>query len=703
MYDKLTNPPLKLEKYNARHSRFSEFKKHNFKMTNECITASDLFLLNEKFDAFVCGSDQIWSPFCFDSHFYLDFVDDDSKKIAYAPSIGTNKINNLYIEGQIGYLLKKFEYISIRENSGAEVVKKLTDRIVPVVLDPTMLITQNDWSQLENKINNLPEKYIFCYFLGNNETYWKYVYKLSKKTNLPLVIVPVYKNDFRRNAYVPNDIGPAEFLYLIHNAAFICTDSFHGSIFSIIFKKNMAVFKRFKEHESLNQNTRLETLLDTFHLQNRMAANTKSLYKIYDEPIDYVLIDGILKARQLFSRDFLSNALKTSTELKRHVDYAVTNTCCGCGACEVVCPENAVTVVMDQNGFMQFSVNQDLCTHCKKCRLVCPYSKHDVVKITKNTPLYAAYSKKNSVLLTSSSGGIGFELMNYYKEKQEAVAGCAYDSVSKTSAVKFINYATADEPNDDISKFQGSKYIQSIFIDTLKQIDTIEHGIITGLPCQISAAHNYLTLKKRRKDFLLVDLICHGVPSQLLWDKYINEKKELYGFKDNPHVIWRNKPLGWAQRFIFLSNLDKNINLWSEQDDFYAFFLAGNCYLPSCYECNYRNASCADIRIGDYWGPRYKNSKTGVSMVLPLTENGKTVFAELNYLNRIEYTKTDIKDYFKVQQTENSYRSLEYGNVIDGFKSDVLLSILKKEYCIKYARREKIGRIISCIRAVLKT
>lgn len=211
-------------------------------------------------DYFVVGSDQVWNPF-FGGYLYefLTFAPKE-KRFSFAASIGTDKIP----EEKKSYYkkcLSEMNYISVRENKAAEIVKDLTGRDVDVVLDPTLLLPKEQWVEIVSKPNiEIDENYICTYFLGEIP---EAVYTFAKKKNLK-----IYKlNSIEQKELY--DINPAEFLYMIKNAEYVLTDSFHAVVFSIIFNKDFYVFER-KQVGVANMFSRIETITQRFNLQSRI-------------------------------------------------------------------------------------------------------------------------------------------------------------------------------------------------------------------------------------------------------------------------------------------------------------------------------------------------------------------------------------------------------------------------------------------------
>ena len=270
-----------------REKKFDEFLSNHLQFTDKCETLSELGTLNDEFDYFICGSDQIWSPSYFDPHYFLDFVIDDSKKIAYAPSIGLSKIKNNEIKKEMARLCRSFAHLSTREESGSKIIDCITEKKVKTVLDPTLLLDKNEWSKFESKDISMPNvPYLLVYMLGQNEQHWKVIHKIAMELKLKIKIIPVFRKDFLRNGCIMFPIGPAEFLSLIRSASFICTDSFHGMAFSVNYGKQFVVFERFLPDDPINQNSRIYNLAEKFDLGNRILAKDININMISND-IDY--------------------------------------------------------------------------------------------------------------------------------------------------------------------------------------------------------------------------------------------------------------------------------------------------------------------------------------------------------------------------------------------------------------------------------
>jgi hypothetical protein len=257
----------------------------------------------KNYKAFVAGSDQVWnySLTDYDKAYFLDFVSDPQKKNSYAASFGFDKIPDEYIE-EYRVLLESFNYISVREEQGSEIIKNLLNRHAEVVLDPTMLLSKEEWGRItkEDKIN---KDYILIYQLAGSQSLLDFAVKLSKQTNCKIINISDAIRKRIKAKYFTG-VGPQEFLGLFNNASYIVTNSFHGTAFSIIFNKPFFVEL---QPPPAKTNSRLENVLDTFDLRSRQIINGTN-EDIFTN-IDYVTVDKKLESERKRSLDYLKRIL----------------------------------------------------------------------------------------------------------------------------------------------------------------------------------------------------------------------------------------------------------------------------------------------------------------------------------------------------------------------------------------------------------
>lgn len=267
----------------------------------------------KRYETVVTGSDQLWSPAGLPTNFYnLMFVPDNIRKVSIASSFGVKYIPWYQISRTREYL-NRIEYISMRENRGSEIVKELTGRDVPTVLDPVFLFDVKGWERLvpfKKEFEN--ESYIFAYFLGANEEYRKAVKQAAKVLCCKVVALrhldQYVESDEDFGDYAPYNVDPARFLNILRNAKYVCTDSFHGSVFSIIHHKPFVTFYRYAEGSKHSKNSRIDTICENLGLQDRRYASPSNLAEQLKSKIDYEEVDEKLSALKVLTEDYLRNA-----------------------------------------------------------------------------------------------------------------------------------------------------------------------------------------------------------------------------------------------------------------------------------------------------------------------------------------------------------------------------------------------------------
>lgn len=268
-------------------SRFKDFTKKYIDETDYSITSGNVpATVNDEFDYFVTGSDQVWNPYF--SHFSeIDFLTfaDKGKRIAFSPSIAIDEIPG-EIKKDYQKWVNGMDYLSVREESGADIIQELTGRNAELLVDPTMALSKQDWLEISKESKNKPNKKYMCtYFLG--ETYIENkdeIEEIAKSNGLELVnLGNLY--DFQRYT-----ADPSEFIDFIYSSEMFLTDSFHGVIFSILFNKPFIVFNRKGRLPSMG--SRIDTILSKFNLEDRKWENITSSSDSFN--IDFSSVDEIL-------------------------------------------------------------------------------------------------------------------------------------------------------------------------------------------------------------------------------------------------------------------------------------------------------------------------------------------------------------------------------------------------------------------------
>lgn len=321
--------------------------------------------------------------------------------------------------------------------------------------------------------------------------------------------------------------------------------------------------------------------------------------------------------------------------------------CTGCTACAAVCKKEAITMTKDAEGFKYPEINKSLCIDCNLCDKVCPAKKN--IERYKFREIYCGYTKDRNTLLSSSSGGIATHLAKHCLSTGGVVCGCTMDDDMYGAKHIFISKA------DDLNKIKGSKYLQSsldnIFLRIKEYLKNEIKVIFFGTPCQVAGLSDFLDTENISKENLvLVDFICHGAPSPLVWEKYLKEEEQLHKAKAE-NVFFRNKSSGWKNYSLLIDFSDGTSFSHCVTENLYLRGFVNNYYLrPSCYRCNFKSENYySDITLGDFWGvEKYApncDNKLGVSLIITNSIKGNKLLPLLK--NELTYEKIDFENAIK--------------------------------------------------------
>lgn len=333
-------------------------------------------------------------------------------------------------------------------------------------------------------------------------------------------------------------------------------------------------------------------------------------------------------------------------------DITDINKCTGCSACANICPVKCIEMVENESlgGFIYPQVNEKDCINCKKCINTCPINKSNS-QADFEKQAYACMNKDDSIRIKSTSGGIFYLLAQYVIDNNGIVFGTAY--TKKGGVLEAVcDYA---DNMDDIKRFMGSKYVQSKIGDNyLKCYEFLKQGklvLFTGTPCQIAGLKSFLP--RKFDNLICQDLVCHGVPSHLLFKKYLEEEEAKAGSKIIDYCF-RSKHKGWNRpgiEIVFENNKKKYSFL--NKETYSKMFLDYASLRNSCYECSFRGSDrVSDITLADFWGiekvlPEKFDDK-GISLVILNTAKGREIFEIIS--ERMDYTKVPL-------ETSASYNS----------------------------------------------
>ncbi len=296
-----------------RLNAFKKFNEQHFTKLSPVFVGFDALCKGaERYNAVITGSDQLWSPSGLPTNYYnLKFVPDNIRKISYASSFGVSQIP-WYQKGRTAEFLNRIEFVSMRENRGSEIVKELTGRDVPTILDPVFNFDKQGWEELVSINIEMEEPYIFAYFLGANPAYREAVKEFAKKEGLKIVALrhldQYVETDEDFGDYAPYEVAPDRFLNFIRGAEYVCTDSFHGTCFSVIHEKKFMIFNRYSDASKTSKNSRIDSLCTNLGLQDRRFSG-KDISSIKNE-IDYVKVANNLSRLQNLTQDYLNKAFE---------------------------------------------------------------------------------------------------------------------------------------------------------------------------------------------------------------------------------------------------------------------------------------------------------------------------------------------------------------------------------------------------------
>lgn len=355
--------------------------------------------------------------------------------------------------------------------------------------------------------------------------------------------------------------------------------------------------------------------------------------------------------------------------------------CCGCRACEQICPKSCIKMIEDEEGYVYPTIDKEKCIKCGLCKKICPMLGSKPIENQNHKKYYRLVAKNDETIEKSSSGGAFTTLvkaiLNNNLGKKYKIYGCTLGNDMIAKHISIDNYKLID-------RFRKSKYVQSDLEQCYTQIrkELIEDEIVifTGTPCQVAGLKKFLG-NKTTENLYTIDLICHGVPSQKIFQSYIRELENNYNskivsfqFRERIKIGVRIDSLGVKVQF----ENDETLKQYSFQNLYMQGFFKGLYYRPCCETCPFSSTQrVSDFTIGDFWGiekiHKELNPHKGISLCLVNSEKGKKIVKQLSNLvdlkeenleiaienNRnlskpSEFSK-DRKEFFKILQETNSF------------------------------------------------
>ena len=654
VYANMSNPKTNNEKQRKfcqdRAQMFAEQSLRYHDLKGECFISDDLDQFSEwiqgQYDIVIVGSDEVWNMRGFrgfPTPYWLPGIT-GCEKMAYSASSRVDE-NDITEEEQslIKKYLEDFSYISVRDNVTRSMVENATGRIPQLVCDPTFAYDFHVNKELgkwliKTKYPHTGSKKCIGLMLTNGKLIDDIVRKYDR--DFDFISLYAYNKNIKNNVV----LTPFEWLQVVAGCDGLITSFFHGMVFAL---KGNTPFISFETRKiNSDEYSKAYDLLKRYGLEgnySRLENTEEQSLRIVGPFLADVLTD---KAKHDFSdicekerQSFFTFLEQLPNNRPNHVVVNKDTQCCGCTACVDTCPEKAIKLELDEKGFWYPRVDEEKCLFCGKCIDACTfhYNQSDEKRVTPSS-VYAVKHKDENVRLLSRSGGIFTAITDIVLAQGGYIYGAAFTDGFQ---VKHKKATTVEERNS----FRTSKYVQSDMTGVYDQIkcDLREgHSVLfSGTPCQVSAVKNAMK-NEDCTGLFLIDIVCLGVPSPIVWRDYLNCRQNEYDGKITS-VEFRDKQFGWkAHRETFTIN-----GLKYDSDDYKKLFSSHDILRPSCFECPYKSIDrVGDITIADFWGidkavPGFNDDK-GVSLVMVNTEKGETLFEKSK--NNIIWEPSNLED-----------------------------------------------------------
>ncbi len=660
-----------------RRRQFKKFYVNYIEKTEKrYINSAGAEELNNKFDKFIVGSDQVWNPVNNgqDMAYLLDFVADDHKKIAYSSSFGVSGLDEKNSRLYAKYL-SKFHRISSREMAGVTLAEKLTGREdIHLVMDPVFLVDRCAWDRLAAPKDK--SKYVFFYtnrdsqiddFVSVGSDYNRLKFHILSTHLKPKDIISTARK-------IKTAMAPEEFLTQVRDAQLVVTASFHCLAMAIIFRKPFVAILTGDK----GKDERVENLLRITGLTNRIMTSSMTPEDIA-ERIDYDLVDEKLRGFINNSKEYLLNAIRDEADVDFLTNEKLRNMetnrictdarCTGCSACCNTCPKDAIRMVPDEEGFVQPVIDEAACVHCGICHKVCQVFAETGTQVKQQR--YWGLKADDTVRKNSSSGG-AFTMLSDRILKDGGIVVAA--QMDETFVVRHSVARTVAERD----KMRHTFYVQSdlgmVFSEVKKTLQENKKVLFVGTPCQVAG----LKLFVGESDALItVDLLCHGAPSPKVFQAFIDFLKSK---GDLTEFDFRDKSHGWRGYHVSaeIDNKKFTNRLWLKS--FNSLFSHNLINRACCSMCSYANYNRpGDITLGDFWGLERQDAayvdQLGVSLLMTNTAKGQALVDSLENVQLREYTKE--------QTTQNS---LCHPAKASGYRN-VAFRCLKKQGYVSLAKK----------------
>ncbi len=357
--------------------------------------------------------------------------------------------------------------------------------------------------------------------------------------------------------------------------------------------------------------------------------------------------------------------------------YLVKEMCCGCGACAEVCPQKAIKMVRDKEGFDYPQINGDICAECEACRYVCPMKGHEPIKSER---FYAgAQAKEDKLRYSGSSGGVFSVLAQYVLRYQGVVYGAGYDEC--------MTVVHREAQNDEqLEKIKRTKYVQSnmegIYGKVERKLKEGRWVLFCGTPCQADALR--LFLRDDYEKLILIDLVCYGVPSPGIWENYVKYLEHIHGGKMTDFSFRDKRKMNNGHTCSYIID-GKEYTDSLYRDIFCKMYFQNYILRPSCHNCRFCTVNRkSDFTIGDFWGIEHirphMDDGMGTSMVIIHSERAGKIWNQIKTeLNWFACTKEHVLQPRLLKPAEPARGRKRFMKMYERIPFEIIVKLLKMQ------------------------
>ena len=620
--------------------RFINYKRTYAKRFYQMLGLTEELNLHPDIDLLVIGSDEVFN--CVQDNPNVGFTPAlfgcgvrARRKVSYAASFGNTTIERLAEYGkadEVGGYLKALDAVSVRDDNSAAMTRVLTGQKPRCDLDPVLLYDfMGECAAIPGEVDEKkPYLVVYGYSGRFSEEECSSVRAYADGHGLKVLNIGGVQGVCDRFV----DCSPFEVISYFLHAEAIVTDTFHGTIFSVITHRPFASFVR---GEAYGNSQKLCNLLGKLGLEERIAIDAESLGYVLGTPMIWGQADVVIANGREAGRSYLASqvelcALEQCRIWTTYLEKGEPADCTGCGACAQTCPVGAIAMDEDVYGFVVPVVDEKACVHCGGCARICHMDHFRELRHGTTLASYGAMNCDASALRRSASGGVANAICRHTIESDGVVYGCVADREE-------VHHERIDNL-DELQRTQGSKYVQS---DITGAYDSIaedlrqgRHVTFVGTPCQCAAVRMVFS---DNTGLTTVDLVCEGVPSRRMYADFLEflERERRERVTD---FLFRDKRAGWSTKnAVVLGENGQPLDKQSHSYYYYYYWLFSQALIlrDSCYSCPYAcEYRVGDVTVGDFWGVettglgyRLADIRAGVSCVLTNTERGRHVLDEL--------------------------------------------------------------------------